>query len=303
MIFKNKTFLITGGAGFVGSHTAAALIKKGARVVIVDNLSTGKKANIHPEATFYKLNLTDPRLEAIFRKEKPEYVYHFAFNVQVPKSVEDPAMDAESILASLNLFKYAAKAKIRKVVFSSSSFVYGNNPSPLLKETAPIDPLNPYIISKHAVENYLNFYRIAHGLPYVVLRYATVFGPRQVMGAMADYIRTLKADKQAQIWGDGTKTRDYVFVEDVVRANLLALSVPDDLKSPIFNVGTGVETTLNEVYQTIAKILKKPAEPIYLPDRPGELMRYSIDHSKIRKELGWTPQVTVQAGIRKILRS
>lgn len=303
MIFKNKTFLVTGGAGFVGSHTVAALIKKGARVIIIDNLSTGKKANVHPKAKFYNIDLTDPKLETIFKKENPDYVYHFAFNVQVPKSVENPAMDAESIMASLHLLKHAAKAGVKKVVFSSSSFVYGNNPSPRLKENAPIDPLNPYIISKHTVENYLNFYRIAHGLPYVVLRYATVYGPLQVMGAMADYIRTLKADGQARIWGDGTKARDYVYIEDVVRANLLALNVPNDFKSPIFNVGTGVETTLNEVYQTIAKILKKPALPIYLPDRPGELMRFSLDSSKIQKELGWEPRIRIQEGIRKILRS
>jgi UDP-glucose 4-epimerase len=302
MAIKNKTFLVTGGAGFIGSHTSNALLKKGARVVIVDNLSTGRKENLPAKAKFYEMDLADPKLEAVFKKEKPDYVYHFAFNVLVPKSVDDPIMDAQSIIASLNLIKNASRAKVKKVIFSSSGFLYGNKAKKPTDENAEIDPITPYVVSKNAVEHYLRFYKKTFNMPYVVLRYAAVYGPGQVTGAMADYIRKLRADSQAQIWGDGTKTRDYTYIEDVVRANLLALNVDDDFTNPIFNVGTGKETTLNELYKFIAAELKKPFAPIYLPDRPAEQMRYSLDHKKIKKTLGWSPTVSVKEGVQKILK-
>ena len=301
MQFKGKTFLVTGGAGFIGSHTTKALIDKGARVIIIDNLSTGKKENAHPKATFYKMDLADAKLKGIFEKEKPEYVYHFAFNVLVPKSIEDPLMDAQSIIASLNLLKNAHEFNIKKVVFPSSGFLYGNNPDLPVVEDQPVDPTNPYVVSKQAVENYLRFYNRTFGLPYVIFRYAAIYGPGQVTGAMADYVRKLRADSQAEIWGDGTKTRDYVFIDDVIRANLLALEIPDTYKNPLFNIGTGKETTLNELYQLIATLLKKTPSPVYLPDRKGEQMRYSLDNSKIKKAFGWQPKVTLSQGIRKVL--
>jgi len=301
MAIKGKKFLVTGGAGFIGSYTAKALVKKGAKVVIVDNLSTGRKENIPPKATFYKMDCADPKLESVFKKEKPDYVYHFAFNVLVPKSIDDPIMDAQSIIASLNVIKNAHRAKVKKVLFSSSGFVYGNTNKKPTKETEPVMPITPYVVSKHAVENYLRYYNRTFGLPYVIFRYAAVYGPGQVTGAMADYIRKLRANAQADIWGDGTKTRDYVFIDDVVAANLLALQIPDDFKDPIFNIGTGIETTLNELYATIAKLLKKKSSPIYHPDRPGEQMRYSLDRSKIHKALGWEPKTTLQKGLTKVL--
>jgi len=302
MELQNKKILVTGGAGFIGSHTADALIKKGAKVVIIDNLVTGKKENLNPEAQFYKLNIANPKIESVFRKEKPEFIYHFAFNVLVPKSVKNPLVDIDSITGSLNILKNAQKYGVKKIIFSSSGFVYGNTKNLPAKETEPIDPISPYVVAKNAVENYLRFFNKAYGLPYLIFRYSAVYGSRQVTGAMADYIRKLSAGQQAEIWGDGNKTRDYVYVGDVARANLLALNLPLDYPNPVFNIGTGFETTLNELYWKIAQLLKKEPKPIYLPDRPGEQVRYSLDYSKFNRALGWKPTINFDKGLKLILR-
>ncbi len=303
MILKNKKILVTGGAGFIGSHTTDALIKRGAKVVIIDNLVTGRRENLNPRAKFYQMNIADPGIELVFKREKPEIIYHFAFNVLVPESVKNPLIDMDSIVGSVNILNNARKYGVKKVIFSSSGFIYGNTKNLPVKETEPMEPVSPYSIAKYTVENYLKFFKKAYNLPYVILRYAAVYGPRQVKGAMADYIRKLASNRQAEIWGDGTKTRDYVYIEDVVRANLLVLQIPDDFKSPVFNVGTGIETTLNELYWQIAELLKKEPKPIYLPDRPGEQMRYSLDYSKIKKVLGWEPKYTLEEGLRLKLKA
>jgi len=302
MIVKNKKILVSGGAGFIGSHTVDALIREGAKVVIVDNLATGKIENINPKAKFYKINIADLRLENIFKKEKPEIVYHFAFNVLVPESVENPLIDMDSIVGSVNLLKNARRYGAKKVVFASSSFVYGNNKNLPIKEKEPLDPISSYVIAKNAVENYLHFFKKNYSLPYVILRYATVYGPRQIKGAMADYIRKLNTNKQAKIWGDGKKTRDYIYVDDVVRANILALKLSNSYRDPVFNVGTGKETTLNDLYKKIAGLLRKNSKPIYLPDRPGELMKYSLDYTKIKRALGWKPKYDLETGLKTRLK-
>ncbi len=298
-INTQKNFLVTGGAGFIGSHTVDALIKQGANVVIIDNLVTGKKENLNPAARFYNLNITNPEVEKVFQKEKPKLIYHFASNVLVPKSVEDPLMDMDSIAGAINIFQNAKKYNVKKIIFSSSAFLYGNTKNLPAKETEPIIPISPYVVSKQTVENYLEFYKRAFSLPYVALRYSTVYGSRQSAGAMADYIRKLSVDKQAEMYGDGEKTRDYICIEDVVRANLLALDVSPDFLNPVFNIGTGIETTLNDLYKKIAEILRKEAKPIYLPDRPGEQYRYSLDCSKAKKELGWEPMISIEEGLKK----
>jgi len=299
MDLKNRKFLVTGGAGFIGSHTVDALIEQGANVIIIDNLVTGKKENISPKAKFYNLNITNSQIEKIFQEERPEFIYHFAFNVLVPKSVENPLMDMDSIAGAINILQNAKKYNVKKIVFTSSAFLYGNTKNLPAKEVEPIMPISPYIISKRAVENYLEFYKRAFNLSYVILRYSTVYGPRQFTGAMADYIRKLAIGKQAEMYGDGEKTRDYVYIEDVIRANLLVLDVSPDFSNPVFNIGTGIETTLNDLYKKISEILGKEASPIYLPDRPGEQYRYSVDCSKAKKELGWEPKYNLEEGLKK----
>lgn len=295
---RGAKVLVTGGAGFIGSHTVDALLSAGAEVVVVDNLSTGRRRNLSPSAAFYEVNIAEERFSEILRRERPDVIYHFAFYVLVPSSVENPLLDMDALSGSVRLLQEARALRVRKVVFASSGFLYGNTPVLPVTEASAVDPVTPYAVAKHAVENYLRFFQRTYGVPHVILRYSAVYGPRQATGAMADYIRTLSAGAQAEMWGDGTKTRDYVYIDDVVSANLLALGIPADHPSPVFNIGTGVETTLNAVYQKIADLLGVEARPIYRPDRPGEQMRYCLDSTRARRDLGWEPGCSLEAGLR-----
>ncbi|MDD2757952.1 MAG: NAD-dependent epimerase/dehydratase family protein [Patescibacteria group bacterium] len=303
MNLENKTILVTGGAGFIGSHLVDALLEKGAKVVVVDNLSTGKRENINLKAEFYELDMNDPNFEDVFKKERPEIVYMFGFNTNVPKSVEDPIFDSRSITGSLKTLEFSKQYGAKKVIFSSTGFVYGNTNNLPTKETEPVMPDNPYIISKFAVENYVQFYSHVFGLNCVIFRFATIFGPRQTGGAMADYIRSINVGKRAAIYGDGTKTRDYTYVGDVIRANLLALDYESDEKIiPIFNLGNSNEISLNVLYKKIADLLGKPeAVPEYNPDRPGEMLRNRLDNTKAKMYLGWQPVVNFEDGLKKTI--
>ena len=302
MKFQNKKFLVTGGAGFIGSYMVNALIEKGAEVIVIDNLSTGRKENLNSKAKFYEANIADPNIQSVFKKEKPEFIYHFAFNVLVPQSVKNPLMDMSSIAGSLNILQNAKDYGVKKVIFASSGFIYGNNPKLPIKETAPFEPISPYAIAKYTVEKYLEFFKRVYDLSYVVLRYSTVYGPGQIKGAMADYVRKLRIGKQAEIYGDGMKTRDYIYINDIVQASLLALKLPKDYENPVFNVSTNIETTLNNLYKKIAKLLNKESKPIYLVDRLGEQIRYRLDYSKIRNVLKWDPLISLNEGLRKVIK-
>lgn len=301
MDLRGVRVLVTGGAGFIGSHTARALLDQGAEVHIVDNLCTGRRENIPDGTVFHETSTADRELATLLGDWRPQVIYHFAFNVLVPQAVEDPRMDLEGVEGSINVLELARTSGVSRVVFASSGFVYGNTERLPATEAEPVIPVSPYVVSKHAVEGYLDFYRRAYGLPYVVLRYSAVYGSGQVTGAMADYVRRLRAGDQADIWGDGTKTRDYVFIDDVVRANLLALDAPSDLEPSVLNIGTGIETTLNELYARIAALLDREAVPRYHPDRPGEQLRYSLDASRARDVLGWLPTVDLEEGLRRIV--
>ncbi len=298
--FKNKKILVTGGAGFIGSHLVDALINSGAKVSVVDNLVTGRKENLNKKAKFYQLDINDPALEKVFKKEKPEVVYMLAFNTNVPKSVREPLFDARSLTGSLNTLEMARKYGTKRVVFSSTSFVYGNTKHLPTPETEPVLPDNPYIISKSSIEHYLKFYKKAHGLDFVIFRYATTYGPRQVGGAMADYIRSIHAGKQAEIYGNGKKTRDYMFVGDIVRANLMAATYKEQKNIlPVFNLSTGVETSLYSLYKKIGMLLgQDKAEPLFMPDRPGELIRSKLDNAKAKKYYKWKPSVSLDEGLK-----
>lgn len=298
---KGKTFLITGGAGFMGSHVVDAIIKRSGKVVIIDNLSTGRRENLNPKAIFYKGNIADEKkIDEIFKRYKPDYVYHFAYYVIVPKSIENPLLDMDSLRGSINLLQAAKKYGIKKIIFSSSGFIYGNNPNLPLKETEPHERgAAPYAITKYAIEGYLHFYKKNFGIDYVIFRNAAVYGPRQITGAMAAYIRELKAGVPTEFYG--VKTRDYVYISDVVDANLRALSLLSDHPSPIFNLGRGSETHLIDLYLTLAKILGKNPQPVKLPPRPGEQDRYRVDIKKAIRDLGWKPQVKLEEGLRETL--
>lgn len=298
MNFKNKKILVTGGAGFIGSHLVDALVKLGADVVVVDNLSTGKRENVNPAVKFYEGDICSAGLTEIFQGEKPQIVYNLASNTNVPRSVRDPLYDFRSLSGALNVIDHCRLQGIEKLIFTSSGFIYGNTKSRPIKESEVFKPISPYGISKKTVEYYLQFYRDVYQLNYLVFRFATVYGPRQTKGAMADYIDKLAHDLQAEMYGDGTKTRDYVFVKDIIDLLVSPVIFSVDEKDPIFNIGSGKETTLNELYANIAHLLGKKPAPIYMPDRPGELNGYSLDATKAKDVLHWQPRVSLAEGLK-----
>ncbi len=294
--------LVTGGAGFIGIHLVDALIKKGARVSVIDNLSTGRKENINPKAVFYHMDMNDKKVAEVFKKEKPEIIFHLAHNTNMHKSVEDPIFDAQGIIGSLNFFNLARENYVKKIIMASSAMIYGNYPPRLLPVTEEhlFQPDSPYAISKIATENYLRFFNRMYKLPIVILRYPTVYGPRQVGGAMADYIRKIAKGQSGDMFGDGKLTRDYVYVDDIIRANLLALDYKG--KELVFNLGSSKETTLNNLHQKIARLFNKPnLKPIYHPVRLGEVFRFCVSYKKAEKELGWRPTVSLDEGLQKMI--
>lgn len=302
IILKGKKILVAGGEGFIGSRTVTALREAGADVVTIDIDHQDRTACMIGNGPMYRFNISDVFvLEETFQKEKPDIVYNFAFNVSAHKNF-DLDDSWESVKGGLNLLGCCRKYNVQKFIFSSSGMVYGNTEVIPTKEIEPINPNSPHSISKSALESYIKFFHRAYGLHYVILRYPTVYGPGQRTGAMSDYITALSAGRQADIWGDGNKTRDYIYIDDVVRANLSVLELPDDFESPIFNVSTAKEISLHDLYFKIAKLLGKEAKPNYLPERPGELMRYCLDYSKIKNVLGWEPQYSFEEGLEKRLK-
>jgi UDP-glucose 4-epimerase len=303
MGLKFKKFLVTGGAGFIGGHLVDRLIREGGKVAVIDNLSTGRRENVNPLATFYEMDACDKSIESVFEKEKPDVVYALAFNTDVPLSVRDPLFDLRSVTCSLNTFVRAREFAVKKIVLASTSFIYGNTDHlPVTEDDLP-QPVSPYAIAKIAAENYLTFFHKTYGMPMVILRYGTVYGPRQVTGALTDYIRKISKGERAEMYGDGMLTRDYVYVDDIVDANLKALDVPDDHISPVFNLGSNKETTLNEAYALVATLLHKSEDkPIYKDARPGEMLRFAVSYAKAKKELGWQPTVAFADGIALVLK-
>lgn len=292
--------LVTGGAGFIGSNLVDALIDKNHEVIIVDNFSTGQKENLNPKAKLYELDIQDQKLEEVFVSEKPEVVFHLAAQIDVRKSVEDPIQDANTnILGSLNLLEKCKNHNIKKIIFSSTGgAIYGESeivPSP---EMAPQQPISPYGIGKLCIEKYLHYYHVVFGLNYVVLRYANVYGPRQnskgEAGVIAIFCDKLLAGQQPVINGEGKQTRDYVFVTDVVAANLAALNYE---QTDIFNVGTQVENDVNQIAELIKKNINVGLDFTHGPAKMGEQARSCLDYSKIKQALDWQPTIDLEKGI------
>jgi UDP-glucose 4-epimerase len=294
--------LITGGAGFIGSNIADALISDGHRVVVVDNLSTGKKANIPADAEFHELDIASPVIDKVLEQGKFDVVFHLAAQMDVRKSVENPANDAAiNIIGGIKLLQASMKHKVKKFIFSSTGgAIYGEQEEYPAPETHAANPLSPYGISKLAFEKYLFFYNFQHGLQYVSLRYANVYGPRQnsegEAGVVAIFCMRLLKEQKAVIYGDGCQTRDFVYVDDVVKANLLALNFKSSMT---FNVGTGVETDINTIFEHIRNAAGSKQPRINLDPKPGEQRRSSISSAKIKKYLGWSPSVALDQGIAR----
>jgi UDP-glucose 4-epimerase len=293
--------LVTGGAGFIGSHVVDALLQQGYQVVVVDNLSTGRLENINPAATFYQADIYDSELEGIFEKERPELVNHQAAQTVIQKSMEDPVFDArQNILGSLNLVLQCLRFGVKKIIYASSVGVYGEPKYLPLDEKHPLNPISYYGISKHTVEHYLHLAHLQHMLSYVVLGYSNVYGSRQSpegeAGVVAIFTRQMLHGERPTIFGKGDKTRDYVHVSDVVTANLLAMEGDGN---GVYNLGNGVETSDQEMFNLLAELTGYQGKPHYAPVREGEIYKIYLDSSKARKELGWQPRVLLREGLNE----
>ena len=295
--------LVTGGAGFIASHVADGYIAAGHEVIIVDDLSRGNTKNLNPNATFYQGSILDRAfLEHVFEREKPEVINHHAAQMDVRRGVKEPVFDASvNILGSINLLELATEHKAKRIIYiSTAGAAYGEPQTLPVSEDHPIHPITPYGISKHTIEHYLFTFKFLYGLDYVVLRYGNVYGPRQSSkgeaGVFAIFSEQMLAGIQPVIFGDGTKYRDYVFIEDAVRANVAAL---DRGSGEIFNIANGKPTTDYEVFALIRHLLEKKVEPRYLAIRPGEIEKIILDISKAENLLGWKPVVSMAEGAKR----
>jgi UDP-glucose 4-epimerase len=293
--------LVTGGAGFVGSHVVDALLARGDEVFVLDDLSTGSLANVNPGAAFHQLDIRTQEAVDAVRAWRPDAICHQAAQMSVSQSVRDPLYDADvNVRGSLLQLEAARHVGSRFVFASTGGAIYGDPETLPTDEAHPAWPVAPYGVAKLAFEHYLYSYRAQHGLSYVALRYANVYGPRQnphgEAGVVAVFCLRLLSDRQPVINGDGRYARDFVYVDDVVRANLAALD--SDIVGH-FNVGTGRQIEINQLFHLITEELGKAAGEVHGPDRPGDLRTSALDSSLIAEKLGWRPRVTLEVGLRR----
>ncbi|MFA5854651.1 MAG: NAD-dependent epimerase/dehydratase family protein [Patescibacteria group bacterium] len=298
---KNKTALVTGGAGFIGSHLVDRLIAEGFTVAVVDDLTNGRREYLHPDAHFYKISITDPKLGIVFAAEKPETVFHLAAHIDARVSVEDPIHDAEvNVHGSLRVLKECLKHGVKKIIFSSSGgAIYHDTKKFPTPETEAPSPLTPYGVSKLAFEYYLETAAHHYGLSYVALRYANVYGPRQDQkgegGVIGVFCKMLKDGKTPKIFGDGKQTRDFVYVGDVVDANMKAMRAKE---SGAYHIATGKETNVKNVAALIAKEYGWNGVFGRGPTPAGDVRRSCLKPHLAKKKLGWQARVKIQDGIK-----
>jgi len=292
--------LVTGGAGFIGSHVVDAYINDNHNVVIVDDMSRGRKEFINPRATFYQISISDPQLASIIQKESIKVISHHAAQISVSDSVKNPVKDAESnIIGTLQLLQNAVEYGVNKFIFASTGgAIYGEQDYFPAREDHPQKPTSPYGLSKLSVEGYLKFYKEQYGLKSIIFRYGNVFGPRQnpngEAGVVAIFNNRLLKGQAPIINGDGEQTRDYIFVRDVVNANLLALKLNG---SDTFNVGTGQETSVNELTHLILEVAESNIDVQISKKNNFEQRRSCLDYEKLRGSLNWSPKVSLKEGL------
>jgi UDP-glucose 4-epimerase len=298
--------LITGGAGFVGSHLVDACLAAGHQVIVVDDLSSGSRTNLNVHARWYQVDIRSDEIARVIDAERPDVISHQAAQVSVKRSVDDPVTDASiNVLGTITLLEAARRAGVGRIVFASTGgAIYGEVEEGLADESTPCRPVSPYAVAKLAVEHYLESYRVTHGLPSVVVRYSNVYGPRQdphgEAGVVAIFMQKILAGVVPTIFGDGEQIRDFVYVGDVVRANLAALTLPLGQGVPtLFNVAAGVPTTVNTLWRVIAEAAGTTATPAYAAARAGDLRRSALDPTRAKRELSWTPQVPLEDGIAR----
>lgn len=294
--------LITGGAGFIASHIADAYLGLGHEVVIIDNLSTGNMSNVPSAAKFVQMDITSSEIEKFFETEKFDVMNHHAAQMNVRFSVEDPGFDATTnILGGLKLYEAARKNNVKKIIFASTGgAIYGTQEVIPTPEDTFLEPCSPYGIAKLANEKYLAFYKETHGIDFVCLRYANVYGPRQnhkgEAGVVAIFINKMLENSQPIINGDGLYTRDYVFIRDVVKANVIALN---NNVSGIYNIGTEIETTTNDIFNNLKKLTGSNCAEVHGEAQKGEQRVSCISYQKIKAEHNWQPEVKLYDGLRE----
>ena len=304
-----RRVIVTGGAGFIGSHLAEELVRRGYKVFIIDDLSTGKPENIEEllkenSVEFVQGSITDlPLLQKLFKGAK--YVFHQAALARVPRSIEDPLTTNEvNIKGTLNVLLAAKENGVRKVIYASSSSVYGDTSALPQKEDMPPNPLSPYALTKLAGEYYCNIFRQIYGLSTVSLRYFNVYGPRQdphsqYATVIPAFIGRISQDLPPVIYGDGEQSRDFTYIEDVVRANILAAEANAE---GVYNIGNGKNTTINQLADIILKLMKKDLQPIHDKPRLGDPRHTLADISKA-KDFGYEPKWTLEDGLKRVIRA
>lgn len=292
--------LVTGGAGFIGSNIVDAYVEAGHDVVVIDNLSSGKEENVNPKATLYRLDIRSPEVDLVFEKEKPDVVNHHAAQIDVRKSVENPSFDADvNVIGMLNLLQSCVKHGTKKIIFASSGgAIYGDPDILPADEFSSLKPLAPYGASKIAGEYYISCYGALYGLKYTNLRYGNVYGPRQdphgEAGVIAIFCQSMLNDKEVKIFGTGEQLRDYVYVGDVVKANLLALEKGNNQS---INIGTAAGTSVNELFAILKSITGYRKDAVYYSPRQGELDRTYLTNEKAFEVLGWKPKIDIKRGL------
>ena len=298
---ESTKVLVTGGAGFIGSHLVNGLLDNGYSVAVVDDLSSGQLRNLDHRATFYHAPINDPRVKQIIQREGPEIIFHLAAQSSVRQSTLDPVADADSnVLGTIRLLDAAASEGVEKIVFSSTGgAIYGNPDTIPCDEDTPVNPLTPYALSKYVSELYLELFYRTYGLQYTILRYANVYGPGQdpngEAGVIAIFAGLMLRGRSPNIYGDGKQERDFVYVSDIVEANLAAMYLGD---GRIYNIGSGEPVTINRICSLLQGCTELDQKPVYRPRRAGDVLKIALDHSRATRELGWEPKIPLEEGLR-----
>jgi len=293
--------LVTGGAGFIGSNIVDGLIKEGHKVIVVDNLSTGKKENLNKEAEFFQLDIRDQELEKVFEENNITHVIHHAAQIDVQHSIKDPLFDAQNnILGTINVLEIAKKYEVEKIIYASSAAVYGEPDYLPVDEEHPIKAMSPYGITKHTPEHYIKMYSELYDLKYTIFRYSNVYGPRQDPkgegGVVSIFVDKMLAEERPVIFGDGEQTRDFIHVYDIVKTNLLALEKGDNI---LINVSTESRDSVNDLVNYLNEILPYSLEAINEEARKGDILHSSLANGKAKELLGWTPDYDLRAGLEQ----
>lgn len=296
--------LVTGGLGFIGSHIVDALIAQKYQVIVVDNLLTGKREHVNPQANYYEMDIRDAKgMEAVFTSEQPDFIIHQAAQASVPASIKDPALDADiNITGTLRLLELAVRGRAKKFVFASSAAVYGEPVSLPIQESHPIKPISFYGISKYAVEHYIRVYHDLYGLPYTIFRYANVYGPRQDPfgegGVVSIFLDRLTREEPLVIFGDGEQTRDFVYVKDIALANVMAIQQES---SDTVHLSTGLPTSVNQLVQLLDSLSDKKVVYRYENERSGDIRHSYMNNDMAAQRLNWKPQYSLQKGLHETL--